>query len=585
MVENARQTTVVHFIADGEVKEFSFNFQIFEAGDVDVYLDETLTDTGYNVSIDENIGGKVIFSQPPVNGTRITIIRNLDIKRTSDFQEGGAFRAKVINHELDYQVATLQQLDEKIGRSMIYPPYVQDGVSMQLPLPSAGKALIWNQQATALENSSAVVDDLQNVMQQYRDAAKQAQIAAENSKNEAAQAALASADSAGQAKTFAQLAQDWANKLGDTVDGIEYSAKKYAQEAKSYARQANIASIQSNCITAIPQDINLELNNGTLTLKAGSKVYVPNGVGVFDEYVVESDISRDAWSSITGSYLVLLQPTDSGYAFGFSNNATSGTTPPQSGVFFNTETNIISIYSGGSISTQGWSLPLCVGTFSNGVITSIDQVFNGFGYIGSTIFALPGVEGLIPNGRNADGSLNNTKFVTTSILSKTYPINVKTGTVFLTSISIGAVPEWYYDSDKNIITDGSDVYKYVEAGYCIVDSTGRVTSFKPKQVFRAVDVNDLDDVKYAVESGNNYIYFPDKTLIQWGQAGAGSSVNVTLPKPFVNTSYSVTALSTNDGGTSNPYRISVYNRTATNFNLVCTAATIGKDWIAIGKGA
>ena len=33
----------------------------------------------------------------------------------------------------------------------------------------------------------------------------------------------------------------------------------------------------TNCITKIPQDIKLELNNGTLTLKAGSKVYVPNG--------------------------------------------------------------------------------------------------------------------------------------------------------------------------------------------------------------------------------------------------------------------------------------------------------------------
>ena len=33
----------------------------------------------------------------------------------------------------------------------------------------------------------------------------------------------------------------------------------------------------TNCITEIPNDIKLELSNGTLTLKAGSKVYVPNG--------------------------------------------------------------------------------------------------------------------------------------------------------------------------------------------------------------------------------------------------------------------------------------------------------------------
>ena len=80
MVENTKQTTVIHFVADGEVREFHFNFQIFEAGDIDVYLDEKLTDTGYNVSVDEEIGGKVIFNQPPANGTRITIIRNFTCK-------------------------------------------------------------------------------------------------------------------------------------------------------------------------------------------------------------------------------------------------------------------------------------------------------------------------------------------------------------------------------------------------------------------------------------------------------------------------------------------------------------------------
>ncbi|MBO7733689.1 MAG: hypothetical protein J6S67_14085, partial [Methanobrevibacter sp.] len=54
---------------------------------------------------------------------------------------------------------------------------------------------------------------------------------------------------------------------------------------------ANWSSNVSNCITEIPQDVKLELNNGTLTLKAGSKVYVPNGAGVFNEVVIASDIN------------------------------------------------------------------------------------------------------------------------------------------------------------------------------------------------------------------------------------------------------------------------------------------------------
>ena len=51
-------------------------------------------------------------------------------------------------------------------------------------------------------------------------------------------------------------------------------------------------------------------------------------------------------------------------------------------------------------------LPIAI-VSSRGVddkFASIDQVFNGFGYIGSTVFALPGVKVQIPNGRNEDGT-------------------------------------------------------------------------------------------------------------------------------------------------------------------------------------
>ena len=54
--------------------------------------------------------------------------------------------------------------------------------------------------------------------------------------------------------------------------------------------QSNLLNYTTNRILEIPQDIKLELNNGTLTLKAGSKVYVPNGPGVFDAVTVANDI-------------------------------------------------------------------------------------------------------------------------------------------------------------------------------------------------------------------------------------------------------------------------------------------------------
>ena len=52
-------------------------------------------------------------------------------------------------------------------------------------------------------------------------------------------------------------------------------------------------------------------------------------------------------------------------------------------------------------------LPLCIVTVSNGAISSIDQVFNGAGYIGHHAFVLPDVKVLAPNGLNDDGTLKS----------------------------------------------------------------------------------------------------------------------------------------------------------------------------------
>ena len=163
----------------------------------------------------------------------------------------------------------------------------------------------------------------------------------------------------------------------------------------------------TNCITKIPQNIKLELVNGTLTLKAGSKVYVPNGVGVFDEIIIENDISKrvSTGGSFTGlfQYDRLNNTISIVNEFGSSGSITfSGT-----GLYYNTTNNTIRFYIDGVATNEEMSLPLGYLISTDNVITSINQVFNGFGYIGNTIFVLPGVEGIIPNGFNEDGSIKN----------------------------------------------------------------------------------------------------------------------------------------------------------------------------------
>lgn len=274
----------------------------------------------------------------------------------------------------------------------------------------------------------------------------------------------------------------------------------------------------TNCITKIPQDIKLELNNGTLTLKAGSKVYVPNGknedgTNKYIEIILDVDVSRKDFKN--NSYSALIIPRYNNgkidlISYSRIDSAISGTTLPESytGNFYNITTNYMNAYEAGNlIDTRAF--PIGIMTLTNGICTSIDQIFNGFGYIGSTVFALPGVEGLIPNGRNADSSLNNTKIITTIVKTSTTAGTYNFHIQLLSNGNVAFVANYYeqstppsnisytvwYNTEENIkyLGDGTSWVRQdsLDAGTLYV-TAGRITSFSPKNTFQAVDRNDTE---------------------------------------------------------------------------------------------
>ena len=241
-------------------------------------------------------------------------------------------------------------------------------------------------------------------------------------------------------------------------------------------------SYTTNCITKIPMDIKLELSNGTITLKKGSKIYIPNGTGVFDTIDITSD--KTTTINTNGQYYIVLNPTD-GYLNRGNYPASSGTsapaTPNTADLWYDTTNNLVKRYSSGTWSKM--SFPIAIVTVSNGAISSIDQVFNGFGYIGSTIFALPGVEGLIPNGRNDDGTLKNApaSSITVHIYTSTSAFNGVIG--MSASGEITCYTNLSYDSDNNYNYQSGARYGRLHAGTAIFGSGGQITSFEPKKVF------------------------------------------------------------------------------------------------------
>ena len=157
--------------------------------------------------------------------------------------------------------------------------------------------------------------------------------------------------------------------------------------------------------------------------------------------------------------------------------------------------------------------------------TSIDQVFNGFGYIGSTVFALPGVKGLIPNGRNADGSLKNTEFTLNGVkIWNTVSTNLHSKILYDLSTDNLLCPNdstfltrRIYSEKENIWTLDGTRANYCELGSFVADSASpyAVTSFTPKTAFHAVDYSDSSWIAQQAMPSGRYI---DLTL---GANGVG----------------------------------------------------------------
>ena len=278
----------------------------------------------------------------------------------------------------------------------------------------------------------------------------------------------------------------------------------------------------TNCITHIPQNIKLELADGVLTLKAGSKGYVPNGAGVFDEITISSN--KTLTNTTNGTYVVCIS-SGGGMVQRDISKCVSGTTRSLTTTYmlwYDTINNVINNYGSDSATpAQIVSLPIAIITVSDGNISSIDQIFNGFSYIGSTVFVLPGVKGLIPNGINGDGTLNNKNFTVPNVFTSTITTGSYSGIFVLatTGVSVASSASGFrYDPERNVIyaqSNGTIYSDRIIAGFRSV-SNGKIESLTPKTAFHAVDYNDFEDITRVVSKANNGLVpqLPNETTIK-----------------------------------------------------------------------
>ncbi|MBC7432013.1 MAG: hydrolase [Rubritepida sp.] len=123
----------VQYATDGVQAAFTYPFPIFAVGDLEVRLDGVRQFGGYSTTgAGVSEGGQVVFATAPANGRRLTLLRRLRLARTTDFQENGVLRARVLNDELDYQVAAMQEAQDGLSNAIRLDP--SETASMVLPL-------------------------------------------------------------------------------------------------------------------------------------------------------------------------------------------------------------------------------------------------------------------------------------------------------------------------------------------------------------------------------------------------------------------------------------------------------------------
>ena len=337
----------------------------------------------------------------------------------------------------------------------------------------------------------------------------------------------------------------------------------------------------TNCLKEVPQRIKYTLVDGVLTILKGSVCIVPYGTEdktadlpkgatfinenfkVYDtQYIEDSDengkffvwveLQKDLdiitleTISLTGFLIGLDDAIGNGYwsAANLSSGSSFPLSPQNTDVFYHVTNNRVYLYRQSQWVTTDLAgndfliLPPIMFTGANKQIVSVDQVLNGMGVIGSTVWVDKGVKGLIPNGRNADGTLKNIEYTSNKISTSTftggyvdtfylrlapngtlsnYSTQIRYNIKSFSDAPTPTVNKWYaiYVEDENMLyysENGGAYYKNLatDLGVYSTSANNKITSFTPKLPFRAADENDIDGkwVRKSLHIINGETVFP-----------------------------------------------------------------------------
>lgn len=225
----------------------------------------------------------------------------------------------------------------------------------------------------------------------------------------------------------------------------------------------------TNCAIDVPHRVNYTCSEGTFTIKAGSVLVVPYGTtdqsstvtigstllnANFKVVDTQYQVQTSGISTYSNTFFVWVEvqndisATLSGSAEGTKRNVyvrignntivagiphiSSGSAPAGSTFCYRTDTNVIQLYSNGSVTASTFSLPICVAIDDGSyAFSAVDNVYKGIHQMGNVVFVDKGITAICANGFKSNGSINNVELTTEKLLTIGSSVSNITMSLFL----------------------------------------------------------------------------------------------------------------------------------------------------------
>lgn len=371
----------------------------------------------------------------------------------------------------------------------------------------------------------------------------------------------------------------------------------------------------TNCLLEVPQRMDYTLVDGVFTLKAGSVAIVPYGttdlsstinVGdtfihpdlkVYDTYwdstnsrffvwvELQTDVVREAGAGSTSVIVRALalyfdSSTIGITAYGNAESGSSDSSASNTSLFYNTSSNLVKRKDSGTMLAYTCSFPIVkVASDATYMVAEVRQVFNGIGYIGAITWADKGIKGLIPNGRNVDGTLKNDEFTTETLI--TYAVAASLGLagyryLCLSADTLNSVTPMnaFYDATKNTfqLSGGSHVAKI---GTILTDNNGKIIS---QSLDGALNINSMCDGGW-VDSNLTIA-----SSVNAPSSGTPLEYDLSNYLPIDGNNYEVILTGAVTTGTTsgNTVLLRVYSNILNNYQTITTAQTRSSSSVSGG---